>query len=523
MIKYLFLVLALAGCCSRPAWGLTAYYVASGYSGTANGTAAEPWRSLDANKWATINAALLIGDVTIYFSARQASSDAELYHSSTGSSSVADGIEVWRRTDTSAHFLTFDGRSYYNQNDTTPSWAAYSGSNASRVRNFVGQNDATPHDRIRIDGFHIACAGDEKAVSFNGSYWTVTNCQMEHTSFVSGGGPLVLFTPTADGAHQGSSAYASAFGHCVLSNNVIFKSQGEAVYVGGGGSSPGTAGSGYPSHDDIRIVKNVIHDAGYWGDQGDGIDVKGGITNLQIDQNEIYRFGLDGSNPARAITAQGLYNVVSDTRQITRNYIHDSSGVDDGAIAIVDSWGTPGDTLVAGNIIDTISRNGGQVGIKVYTTGGLISIFNNTIYNCAAYAVEAIAGSRVKLRNNLLLENNSAGEQLSLSGTVESSDYNGYSVAIGFLGEGAHSFSTSSVGNLLDAANGNFQLIGSAPAQDAGVAVSYTLDFAGVTRPQGAGFDVGAYERVGAVVAVSSEARAITRGKGNSRGRAGAR
>lgn len=478
---------------------MTLFYIASGWAGAQIGTQAQPFRALDTTRWTAINTALALDDVTIYFSARNAASDTDMIHSSTGSGSTPDVVDVTKRTDTSAHVLTLDGKSFYNTNDTTPSWSAYSGTSRCKVRNILSQNSAhTKYSNITCRGLKASPAGDVKAISVCGDNWLVDACDFSHSSFVSGGAPCVLVVPTADAAHEGSGDYAPACSNIIFRNCLVHDTQGEGIYVGGGGTSPGAAGSGYPSHDSITIEGCTISYTGQWAPQGDGIDVKGGITNLIIRNNILHHIanvtGTDSE--ARAIVCQGMYLNPGDLRKITGNLIYACSNIDEAAIALVNSWGVPGDTLIANNIIYDISRNGGQVGIRIYQSSGTITIVNNTIAFCASHAISADSGSTVVVRNNVFFSNNSSGSQVSYSGTVTASNYNAYNGSIGYGSEGANSIAITSAA-FVNSASRDFSLVAGSTLINAGTTVaSVTTDYAGTARPQGAAYDIGAYEYV---------------------------
>ena len=110
------LVLALpATGYGRSAASLTEFYVDADFAGSIrDGRAATPGSSLGGSSspsWASINSALEAGDVTIYFSARQAGSD-------------TNETATWElylcRTSPSSHRLTLDGISRYHANDLHP-------------------------------------------------------------------------------------------------------------------------------------------------------------------------------------------------------------------------------------------------------------------------------------------------------------------------------------------------------------------------------------------------------------------
>src|SRR5439155_26360849 len=53
------------------------FYVDSDWTGTQSGSASQPWKYLSSSAWSAINSALGSGNVTVYFSAREASTDSD--------------------------------------------------------------------------------------------------------------------------------------------------------------------------------------------------------------------------------------------------------------------------------------------------------------------------------------------------------------------------------------------------------------------------------------------------------------
>src|SRR5438093_484311 len=113
-IALLFLLMCLPVHCLA----LTSYYIDPDYTGgTRTGNAATPCQSLTNTvtntPWTVINTALASDDVTVYWSARNASVDTAQLNT------VVVNIN---RTDSSTHRLTLDGMSFYNTSDSSPSW-----------------------------------------------------------------------------------------------------------------------------------------------------------------------------------------------------------------------------------------------------------------------------------------------------------------------------------------------------------------------------------------------------------------
>src|SRR5256885_4107756 len=347
----------------------TNFYVDSDWTGTKSGTASQPFSILDTAAWSAINAALGTGSVTIYFSARKAASDAPRYYDTAGNG-VQLEIDLTNKTTGGSNLLTLDGKSFYNTSESSPSWSAYAGTNMCVVRDFNSENIShLKYSNITIHGFNIICNAGTKLVTICGDNWTVENCDASHT-IAATDGPGILIVPTADGAHDGSSYYAPPCNNVTIQNNVIHDTFGEAIYLGGGGSSPGTLGSGYPSHTNVSVLNNEIYNAGRWGGQGDGIDVKGGIQGLIVRGNDIHDVAYTEGG-CRGIVTQG--QIVPSTglgtlQTYERNYIHNCSHIT-GAITLADTWGVPAGVVIRNNIISTITQSAGSTaGITVYST-----------------------------------------------------------------------------------------------------------------------------------------------------------
>jgi len=473
----------------------TNFYVDPDWTGAHIGTPSQPFALLDAAAWASINAALASDDVTIFFSAREAGTDTPDYYDTAGNG-VQLEIDLTQKT-TSAHRLTLDGKSFYNTNDSSPSWAAYAGASMCVVRDFNSENPShTKYSNITIHGFTIICNASTKLVTICGDNWVIENCDASHTSAATDG-PGILLVPTADGAHEGSSSYAPACTNITIQNNVIHDTEGEAIYLGGGGSNPGEAGSGYPSHTNVSVLNNEIYNAGRYGGQGDGIDIKGGIRGLIVSGNNIHDLAyLDQS--ARGIVSQGQPSPAPSgvLQTYERNNLHNLTHATE-AIAVADTWGVPAGVVIRNNIINTVTGgSGSKAGIAIYSTQNQLLVQNNTIYNCAGLGIGTSSGSNVLLRNNLFMANNAGRDQVDLShGTVDS-DYNAYSGAWGYAREGPRSIGLSSLDAtkaLVNPADGDFHLLPEAPViGKASVQSSFSDDYSGAAR--GPSWDVGAFQ-----------------------------
>ena len=249
------IVLTFAAFSARAA---TTFYLDSDWNGTQSGTASQPWKYLSSSAWSSINSALGSGDVTVYFSAREASSDTDDVYDTNGDG-AQDGIDLTLRTDPGSGVLTLDGNSKYNTSDSSPNWVSYSGNSRSRVRYVTAQNSShTKYSNITLHGLHVATSDANKQIAIAGDNWIVENCICEHTSSATDG-PGVYLIPTADSAHEGSSAYITRCNNIIIRNNIIHDSYGEAMYIGGGGVMDGTAAAGYrPSNNNVELVQRPL-------------------------------------------------------------------------------------------------------------------------------------------------------------------------------------------------------------------------------------------------------------------------
>ncbi len=490
-----------------PCYALTTYYVDPTYTGGSNdGSAAAPWTALgNAGAWTAINGALASDDVTIYFSARIVGSDT--------AENMGGDILLTSRTDTSTHVLTIDGKSQYNTNDSSGSWSAYSGSNKMIARKInlrkASAVENTPSDTINyctVTGFTITQTTGDKALEICGSHVTITYCDISHSGAGVTNGPLVQFAPTADGPHEGSTSPCPSSTNFTFSNNNLSNSYGELLYLGGGGSNidegrpPGAetwAACGYPGHSDFTITNNTFTTGGAIGAQGDGIDIKGGHKNFTISGNT---FSNMSDAETRAIIVGGWQADDTTTNQnivIEKNYFHDNSNWYE-TISLSNNWGGCQGVTIRNNVFDSNAAEG----IRIYTdadgatyfSSKWIYIYNNTFYNQASYAIQTDSGSQItasEIKNNLFIDNNSSNNQVTWAGSITESN-NAYSDT---FGETCTLCQTVTAADVVDAANANFNIAAGSVLIDNGATIAtFSDDYSGTSRPQGAAWDIGAYE-----------------------------
>jgi len=244
---------------------------------------------------------------------------------------------------------------------------------------------------------------------------------------------------------------------------------------------------GFPSHTNILIQNNNIYNGGVYGAQGDGIDVKAGISNLRIRNNTIYNLNDPSNAGIRAIVISGARTSDPNQNIIVESNLIYNVRAEDAAIALVDGWGTPKGVEVRNNVIANLQRGDG---IKVYR-GTNHKLYNNTIYKATGPGITVVTGS-VSVINNLLVGNNGSGAQTSFSGTVTSTN-NGYSNTFG--GSCTNCVSGLSGAAFADAAGNNLHLVSGSAAIERGTSLdTFSTDKDNVARPQGKTWDIGAYQ-----------------------------
>lgn len=251
-------------------------------------------------------------------------------------------------------------------------------------------------------------------------------------------------------------------------------------------------GIGADKADYITLLNNKVHDNCKWGSYaGSGISI---YNSYDTDSYTGYK---------NIISGNMSYNNVHNIKWYTTKDWSDGNGIiiDDNKNTQSNNIPYNGKTLVTNNI----AYNNGGSGIHAYSCNN-VDIINNTAYNNNQTPalnwgqIYASSSTYVNVLNNILYAKtgNKLIETYGNKNVVY--DYNLYANATLLPSEDAVKGGNSIVSEdprFKDAANGDFTLLSNSPAIDKATDSVITLvnkDIAGVSRPQGAGVDMGAYE-----------------------------
>jgi hypothetical protein len=247
--------------------------------------------------------------------------------------------------------------------------------------------------------------------------------------------------------------------------------------------------------DGFEVKNNNVHLTGPEDEGGEGIDAKDGSSNGKIYKNHVYD-----------LTELGIYVDAWDKHtyniEVFQNIVHHCTS---GIVVASEAGGL----LENVRIFNNIAYNNEGVGIWIANWSSApqqpmkdIKVINNTLYNNGNEW-----GGGIHIMNsdaeNVVIRNNICSQNLTFQIVIDEAPQNltvEHNLIDGYMGYWGEIYGSDSVvGNpmFVDPSEADFHLLEGSPAIDSGSSVNAPdFDFDGNPRPQGAGYDIGAYEYV---------------------------
>lgn len=253
------------------------------------------------------------------------------------------------------------------------------------------------------------------------------------------------------------------------------------------------------------VSNNIVHDSGPDLNGGEGIDVKQGSVNGEVSNNHVYNIKAVG-------VYVDAYNLNTSNITVSNNKIHDiTSGLGGnqgiGIMLASEMGGLLHDIEVVNNLVYDCALFGMNISDCCIANHPIedIHIINNTIFN-NGYNSSVDGGGilvsnpqiqNIVIRNNIFSQNNLFELGISESSienalTVDHNLFDGYT---GIPGEITGQDFILSSPEFVNSSLSDFELLPSSPAIDQGSPTNApATDYNGSIRPQGLGYDIGAYE-----------------------------
>ncbi|MBE7556133.1 MAG: right-handed parallel beta-helix repeat-containing protein [Anaerolineales bacterium] len=283
--------------------------------------------------------------------------------------------------------------------------------------------------------------------------------------------------------------------------NIASQGGGGGINIGAAGNNLITGslfernrGGGVVSLQPARLENNrFINNRASWGG-GAYIDSGVALNNV-FEGNRAVAEERSGFN-----FGGGLF-VMRDATIRNNLFVRNHADEGGGALTIAQVPGG-GSSLIANNLlVDNEAPSGAAIDIGFELpqlpnhNGGLSEIHHNTVARSSrsnGSAIQIVIGT-ANLRNNIITRHTiglGAGNR-----AVVTSDHNLYfDNLLNYAGVAAGPRDLTADPRFVAAAQGNIHLSANSPARDAGGNAGITVDLDGALRPQGPGFDIGAYE-----------------------------
>lgn len=333
---------------------------------------------------------------------------------------------------------------------------------------------AYPGQKPVIDGNQFSKTSWGGVVDLsNVQYVEISNLRIVNGGYfgimVTGAEHVVLRSNEIDFTYA-SGIYVSGSKHVIVDGNDV-----QRACHGIGGSAPHYAPQEHITvrggSDTFEIKNNVVSNP-HNGRGKEGINIKEGSANGKVYNNRVFdmsRTGLYVDAYDKYVTNVEIYG------NVVYNSLH-------GLVIASEQRGTVSNVAVFNNVFYNNEHSG--IWLTGYLNGGPfedILVYNNTVYGNAerGIAVTNREATGVVVRNNIAVGN--AKQQIQIDSSVPPVTVD-------------HNLTSGDV-RFVDARGGDFGLRSDSPAIDKADSVGApAFDMLGLARPQGAGYDQGAFE-----------------------------
>lgn len=251
----------------------------------------------------------------------------------------------------------------------------------------------------------------------------------------------------------------------------------------------------------VEVKNNHVHKAsnipdGYSG--GEGINVKNGSAFVKIHHNTVHLDERPDGKPSNRL-AYGVdaWNSLNSTRDVEfyGNIAYNSSY----GFIVSSEQGSPVENI---KLYNNLAYNNRNAGFSIVWWSGTVDAVkrdiqfthNTSYHNGIGFSIQSPKNENIIVRNNIFSQNSSPIALVAEAVTQTTIDHNLYYPSVSAYD--THPL----VGDprFVNASQADFHLQSTSPAIDAGINAEISVDFDHILRPQGSGYDIGAYEYVSA-------------------------
>ena len=382
------------------------------------------------------------------------------------------------RTGGRRHYYTIDGLGFISNHVT------YSNGKHWSLDFEDGIWDGFTNPTGGNNGFILSNCYIEGSVHFYGHNILVENCEVNGRNQWTNG-VADAYTASHDNTYQYNTVYGftqRGFWSLQYTNNVTIENN---IIHDVGNAGIDFDGAGYPDYNCIARG-NIIYNVG-----GRGIELENAFNGI-VEGNIIHdsdKWAISLINYGPGIAHDEWRD--DDTNTIVRNNLVYNTA--EGGIVL---HACPGVKIYNNTVYRNNATPGYYAGISLVSWDGFYcvntDIQNNIVAQCKAYAIW-IDSTTVNLQG--LVMNNNLYYHSTNTKTHYVSDNGSYTLAQFQSASGEEPNSLFANPGFVDVSDSNFHLTGNSPAKDAGTTLpAVTTDLDGIARPQGANYDIGAYE-----------------------------